>query len=95
MPININHVCQCGRKYYLYMPFKMYAKEAGYSPKGIAVAEKIDKEDHTPERMEIQKKIAELYGAEFKDLSVNEIVQCECGKVLDMLAVFAKARDAK
>jgi len=88
-PSNLIISCQrCRQLYLLYIPHKLEAKELNYSPKEIVKAEKFDDEEKKAGIREHLKNVAKTMKAKFIDMSVLEILQCDCGITFDPLADY-------
>lgn len=78
----------CGQIYQLYIPKKLQTKELNCVPEIIAKAEQSDKEDRESGAVEKLKRMADRIGAKFINMSVNEVVQCDCGEIYDLLMYY-------
>lgn len=62
------------------MLFREYFRGGGVKP-----GELIDKKERERGEIALAQEEAELNGFIFRDVGINEIIQCECGAVYDML----------
>lgn len=90
-PLSLLFECTtCQQLYQLYIPNRVQAKAVNLGPEEIAYATKLDKELKETGKVENVKRMAKRIGAKFVDASVNEIVQCDCGEVFDLLVYYKK-----
>jgi len=88
-PSNLIISCRkCGQLYLLYIPHKLEAKELNCSPEEIVKAGKLDDEEKKTGTIEHLKNVAKTIGAKFIDMSVKEMLQCDCGATFDLLADY-------
>lgn len=86
--------CKCGRVYSIYVPKEMQFKEMFGDPKMIEEGRLIDKREQEAGEVENARRImTEEAETEFRDASVNEVIQCECGEVFDVLAFYRELRE--
>jgi len=88
MAFILTYQCSCEEIYAVYVPQKLQARELGQSLKMIREAEKADKEERESGWIERIKTGLEDVGAKFIDSSINEVIQCECGEVFDLLVFY-------
>lgn len=88
MALTLAYQCSCGEVYIVYVPQKLQTRELGQSLEMIREAEKVDKEERESGWIESIKTDLEDVGAKFIDSSINEVIQCECGEVFDLLVFY-------
>lgn len=82
--------CDCGKTYVIYIPKRILFKEifkgdgVGYGS-GVVFGKMLDQQETKRGEIELAQEEAELDGYEFRNINVNEVIQCECGAVFDML----------
>lgn len=87
--------CPCGEKYDIYMPYTMFFREAqkhgnsGDLSSSIAEAEKIDQSKQTQQELRLFKTIARFRSPVFIRAGVREVIQCRCGRVLDLIKIIS------
>jgi len=79
--------CSCGKEYLIYVPRRILYKEI-FRGGGVGLGKLIDEHERDRGEIALAGETAELRGVEFRDISVNEIIQCECGRVFDMLRII-------
>lgn len=83
--------CSCGREWLIYVPKRVLFREIfskGMGSNGIRVGKLIDEQEERRGEIALAEEGAELRGVAFRDVSINEIIQCECGRVFDMLRMI-------
>lgn len=75
--------CPCGIEYWVYIPKKVLYRELCGGR--VELGKKIDEYEQGKGEIALAGEAAELRGFQFRDISINEIIQCECGEVFDML----------
>jgi len=80
--------CSCGIEYLIYVPRRILYKEI-FRGGGAGLGKMIDQHEQQRGEIALAGETAELRGVEFRDISVNEIIQCECGRVFDMLRLIS------
>jgi len=80
--------CSCGKEYLIYVPRRILYKEI-FRGGGVELGKMIDEHERGSGEIALAGETAELRGVEFRDISINEIIQCECGRVFDMLRLIS------
>lgn len=80
--------CSCGKYYSVYVPKRMLFKERIGTPEAIREGEILDRRDTN--REEVKNFAENAQGAKFVDASISDVVQCECGNVLDIVQLVKK-----
>ena len=94
MATTLTYLCDCGKKYMVFVSKKILITELMGQPERTKEAERWDKEEEKAGEIEMAKEMAKMFGAdEFIDTRVNEVYQCECGKVFDLLAFYRSVRE--
>lgn len=79
--------CSCGKEWLIYMPKRMLFREI-FRGGGVELGKAIDEHERDRGEVALVEGAAELNGVELRDISVNEIIQCRCGLVIDMLRLI-------
>ncbi len=85
--------CPCGERYCVYIPKQLLFREifkgdgVGFGS-GMVLGKMLDQQRSEREEVALIGEAAELCGFIFKDISTNEVIQCSCGRVFDLLRVI-------
>lgn len=78
----------CGQIYQCYIPKRIQTKQLNCPPEIIEKAKQSDKEDEESGAIEKVKRMAKHMRAKYVDMSVNEVMQCDCGEVYDLFMYY-------
>lgn len=87
--------CPCGEKYNIYVSYTMVFREAqkredsGDLSPFIAIAEEIDQSEQTQRELDLFKAMTKSRSPVFLRAGVREVIQCRCGRVLDLIKVIS------
>lgn len=87
--------CPCGEKYDIYIPYTIVFREAqkhgnsGDLSPSVAMAQKIDQSEQTQRELDLFKAIARFRSPVFIRAGSREIIQCRCGRVLDLIKIIS------
>ena len=56
----------------------------------LSIANEIDHSPMIRKELCLAKQVAESLDYEFRDAGINEIIQCECGEIMDLLEQISK-----
>ena len=84
MALTTPFYCDCGKVYIIYIPKRMLFREM-FKGGGVKLGTLIDKKERERGEVALAQETAEFSGYEFRDVGINEIIQCECGAVYDVL----------
>jgi len=95
MALFLLYDCDCGEKYNVYLPYNMLIREL-QRRKGsedlsslLATAQKIDHSEQTQHELHIFKNITKFRSPVFLRTGGKEVIQCRCGRVIDLIKIIS------
>ena len=80
--------CPCGKVYHIYIPKRLQHREVFGTPEAAEYRKRIDRLEKEMGKIKWMKYIAErVLGGEWIDASINEVIECECGEVYNVLSL--------
>lgn len=100
MPLILLSECSCGKRHAIYLPLKLLMEEATTQKiefpnlmyRMRAAAKRLDNHEQARDELRLAKILLKGEGWQFTNAGMSDVVQCKCGKVVDILKVMHEAR---